>query len=307
MDRSTLPIALRRIFLSAEQNWTIIRLINRCCTRSELQTTISHSCKTCSFTLPMSHPKPKMAKSMKILFLLYDGMNTLDVNGPLDVLCNYALRSQESATNPAPFVVKTACKSDDKIVKAYEYITMKADYTFSDAIKEIGKGEVDILMVPGGISTPIDNMIDNNDPILDVISTFIDAPKDKWLVSICTGALLCGAAGGFKGVNATTHFKALGGLANVTKHAPPLSITRQRWVDGGYLPGQDFKTRVISSGGISCGLDASLYVVQQVLGSGKAWAVADMMDLNWNVQWTKPTNPLLPPPSTYAPTKGWLN
>jgi hypothetical protein len=129
------------------------------------------------------------------------------------------------------------------------------------------------------------------DELLDVVTAFaklspsprIDA-GERVIMSICTGALLLG----FDGLKAMTHYRALdqlcGVCADYVKRTPGAKGTKVvldvptdaiRYVDAGL---NKSKIRVISSGGISCGLDATLYLVSQRLGKDTAVSVAEVME-----------------------------
>jgi transcriptional regulator GlxA family with amidase domain len=134
--------------------------------------------------------------------------------------------------------------------------------------------------------------------LLDLVAAFAQLPPsprldagERVIMSICTGALLLGYAGVFDGLTATTHFLALDQLRDVcadyakrtpgakgTKVVPNVPSDAVRWVDAGLNAS---KVRVISSGGISCGLDATLYLVAQRLGMGQAGDIAAMMEYAW--------------------------
>src|SRR5690606_22009787 len=107
-------------------------------------------------------------------------------------------------------------------------------YTFADAI------QADILIVPGGLGARHER---KNPVVLNFIRE--QAKKAEIVLSICTGALLLGAAGLLDGLSATTHHGAFDELAAV---APACNIVRgQRYVDNG---------QIITSAGITAGIDA---------------------------------------------------
>lgn len=103
--------------------------------------------------------------------------------------------------------------------------------------------------------------------------------------SICTGALFLGTLGVFDGGRiCTTHWAAYDNLANRNKisassvGAKPGTVLQARFVDSGL---NDKGIRILSSGGISCGLDASLYVVKLRWGEAEAIDTASILDLAW--------------------------
>lgn len=99
--------------------------------------------------------------------------------------------------------------------------------------------------------------------------------------SICTGALFLGTLGIFDGKFCTTHWFAYDDLKERVKSAALLSggqpgrVIKARFVDSGL---NESKVRIISSGGISCGIDASLYLVKLLLGEEEAISTAEILD-----------------------------
>jgi transcriptional regulator GlxA family with amidase domain len=134
--------------------------------------------------------------------------------------------------------------------------------------------------------------------LLEIVAEFAKLPPsprigggERVIMSICTGALLLGYAGVFDGLVATTHYLALDQLRTVcadyvkrtpgakgTEVVPGVPTDSIRYVDDGT---NTHGVRVISSGGISCGLDATLYLVAQRLGKYTAIDVAAMMEYAW--------------------------
>lgn len=86
-------------------------------------------------------------------------------------------------------------------------------------------------------------------------------------MSVCTGSLLLAKAGLLEGLRATTHHEVFGELAAL---APNTEIVRhERFVDNG---------KIITSGGISAGIDMSLHVIEQVYGKETARKTAAYME-----------------------------
>jgi transcriptional regulator GlxA family with amidase domain len=213
----------------------------------------------------------------RVLIPLYEHFNTLDVHAPCEVLGNAAFASTPSGTSP--FIIQIAAEDISKPTPAYEQVSTHADLTFKAAQKAIQSDEVDILIVPGAGPNAL-TPATKNVALLNLIRAFVSRPAThpRTLISICTGAVLCGVAGAFAGKTVTTHWATLDLLK---EKAPSATVIRKRWVDGG----TDSQTglHVISSGGISCGIDACLYFVGQQLPDGTEMAIniAQMMDYDW--------------------------
>ena len=111
---------------------------------------------------------------------------------------------------------------------------------------EVGESleDYDTVIVPGGFISTIQNLIDN----AEFIQWLTTARPCKLKASVCTGALLLGAAGFLKGKNATTHpnhFDDLRGFC--------LSVVNQRIVDEG---------NVITARGVTSSIDLGLYLCE---------------------------------------------
>ncbi len=236
------------------------------------------------------------SQPIPVLLIPYPGFNTLDLNGPLEILGNAALEKDT-------FAITVAAR--DELTTAYENVIIKRHIALKEA--RVSLEDYDILIQPGGgpdsimpyllpeDGSPRDHEFDE---LLDIVAAFAKLPPsprldagERVIMSICTGALFLGYAGVFEGLTATTHFLALDQLQQVcedyAKRTPGAKSTTivpkeptdaLRWVDAGFNAN---KVRVISSGGISCGLDATLYLVSQWLGKQKAVEIARMMEYAW--------------------------
>lgn len=99
--------------------------------------------------------------------------------------------------------------------------------------------------------------------------------------SVCTGALFLGSLGVFNGKFCTTHWSAYDDLKERVNTAASASggtpgrVIKARFVDSGL---NESKIRIISSGGISCGIDASLHLVKLLVGEEEAISTAELLD-----------------------------
>lgn len=118
--------------------------------------------------------------------------------------------------------------------------------------------EYDLLFVPGGIGT---RALQKDKAFIDWLRSF---PTTGLAVSVCTGALLLGAAGFLKGKRATTHPSALQDLVPYCQE-----VVKQRIVDEG---------NVITAGGVAASIDLGLYVVERLAGPAVRTRIAIQMD-----------------------------
>lgn len=121
---------------------------------------------------------------------------------------------------------------------------------------------VDLLIVPGGI--PAITMARSGHPLVDWIRAV--HPTTEWTTSVCTGALMLGAAGVLDGLPATTHWFSHAELANYG--AIP---TDERVVRAG---------KVVTAAGVSAGIDMALYLTEQIVGL--AYAQASQLDMEYD-------------------------
>jgi cyclohexyl-isocyanide hydratase len=122
----------------------------------------------------------------------------------------------------------------------------------------------DMLFVPGGMGTrPL-----QRDPVfIDWLRT---ASQTKLKVSVCTGALLLGAAGFLKGRRATTHPSAYPELEPYCA-----TVVKERVVDEG---------DVVTARGVSSSIDAGLHIVEKLAGPDARARVAAQMDYPYRWQ-----------------------
>lgn len=134
----------------------------------------------------------------------------------------------------------------------------------ADAVAE-PLGSYDTLFVPGGFGT---RALQHDRSFLDWLQT---AQSARLKVSVCTGALLLGAAGFLQGRRATTHPSAY-------KELKPYcaAVVEERVVDEG---------DVITGRGVSSAIDLGLHLVQRLAGADARDRVAAQMDYpyRWNL------------------------
>ncbi len=124
---------------------------------------------------------------------------------------------------------------------------------------------MDVLVVPGGHGV---RRLLTDDRTRD----FVGAGHviSETILSVCTGSLLLGACGLLSGLAATTHSDAIDELRAVD---PTIDVRpKARLVDNG---------KVVTSAGISAGIDASLYLVARFCGDDVADETARYMNYDW--------------------------
>jgi transcriptional regulator GlxA family with amidase domain len=122
---------------------------------------------------------------------------------------------------------------------------------------------LDILLVPGGVHEP---QLGNSAPLDWVAQT---ARGASLLASVCTGAFLLAEAGLVKDKAMTAHWEDIAGFC---ARYPAIAIHENvRWVEDGTL---------ISSAGISVGIDMALHIVARLGSEELAHATARQMDFD---------------------------
>jgi transcriptional regulator GlxA family with amidase domain len=130
-----------------------------------------------------------------------------------------------------------------------DLVHLRVDTTFADVPRP------DVLLAPGGPVAA--QYAAAGHPIIDWIRRA--HPHTAWTTSVCTGALLLGAAGLLDGVPATTHWSAYDALASYG--AQP---TEQRVVTSG---------RIVTGAGVSAGVDLALTLAAKIAGPEVAQSI----------------------------------
>jgi transcriptional regulator GlxA family with amidase domain len=184
----------------------------------------------------------------KIAFLVYDGVAELDFVGPKDVFFapNWLAKRDDKLYLVAPSKDPVTCLGGLRVLP---------DYDFASAPLP------DLLVVPGTAEpTP---QIDN----VELLAWVDKASRNSaWTTSVCTGAAILLAAGPAKGRRITSHSIAIESLrarneATVLDHV--------RYVADGQL---------VTSAGVSAGIDMALWLIGQLHGADHARAVQQVLE-----------------------------
>ena len=196
--------------------------------------------------LPASGSQEKRIRNVAIL--VYPGVELLDFAGPGEVFATTHYPGQHA------FEVYTVAETKEP-VKSLEFVSVTPGYTLDDCPKP------DIVVVPGG-----------NVPGSEKVLAWVRArAKDaEVMMSVCNGALVYAHAGLLKDLEVTTHKSALQALALLEPTARV--CTNRRFVDNG---------KVLTSAGISAGIDGALHLVSRLCGDEVAWGTARYMEYDW--------------------------
>lgn len=180
---------------------------------------------------------------MKLGMPIYEGVNLLDVAGPLEMFF-WAGRGRNFET--------VLVSEDGGPVTSINGVRFEAQARFAEV------PELDILWVPGGAPSALSRIMrDPASPYLAYLRQV--AEKATWVCSVCEGAMLLAQAGLLDGHSATTHWNFVGCLQSF----PEIDVDtgRKRFlVSGNRLTG----------GGVSSGLDESLELIRRLFGDAAA-------------------------------------
>jgi transcriptional regulator GlxA family with amidase domain len=189
---------------------------------------------------------------------LYDEVEVLDFAGPFEVF-NTANRLYLRAHPGAdlPFRVLTIARAAQP-VRARGGLDVQAGATIHD------HPQIDVLIVPGGVHTREMGRAETIEWIARV------AQRAEIVASVCTGAFLLAQAGLLRGKPATTHWED---IPDLRAQFPEIDVRSSvRWVESG---------QVISSAGISAGIDMALHLVSRLAGQHLAERTARQIEFDW--------------------------
>lgn len=188
---------------------------------------------------------------MKIGFIVFNGITFLDLIGFYDVI--YRLNLFEDTKGTTWDLCGLTEEISDELglsIKVHKVQPDLADY--------------DLVFVPGGMGTRKLRFDE------EFISWLKQADKAQYLVSVCTGSLLLGAAGLLTNKKATTH-------PNTYELLEPYcqEVIRARIVKDG---------NVITAGGVSTSIDLALYIVELLVNKEAVDLIKKQIDYPYEVQ-----------------------
>jgi len=179
-----------------------------------------------------------------VAILMFPGVEVIDFAGPYEVFW------------AAGANVITVAESPD-ILKSGTSLKITPDYTFDNM------PHADIIVLPGG------NVDDGNANILKWLKA--QNSQAEKIMSVCNGAFFLSSAGMLDGLTATTFFSAIPSLRTVSPRTKV--VDDQRYVNNGHI---------VTSAGLSSGIDAALFVVSEYLGVGRTQQIATTLEYKWN-------------------------
>jgi cyclohexyl-isocyanide hydratase len=174
--------------------------------------------------------------TINIGLLLFPDVQQLDLTAPFEVF----------ASLPGT-VMHLIWKEIAPIVSATGLV-LTPNTTFDDC------PQMDVLCIPGGVGV---NALMEDETVLQFVRH--QAAQARYVTSVCTGAMVLGAAGLLRGKRATTHWASHDLLHRF-----------------GAVPVQDrvvWDGRLVTAGGVTAGIDFALTVVERLAGRAAAAAI----------------------------------
>ena len=190
---------------------------------------------------------------MNVGIYIYDDVEVLDFSGPFEVF-SVASRFLDINTKFNVFLISEKSQA----------INARGGYSVNSNYHFLNHPRIDILIVAGGVHTQElkkENVINWIEKI---------AKETKITASVCTGAFLLAQAKVITNHSVTTHWED---IEDLKKDYPSLNVKNNlRWVED---------KNIITSGGISAGIDMSLYLVSKLTDEDLAIKTAKQMEFDW--------------------------
>lgn len=189
---------------------------------------------------------------MKFAVLVYEGVEPID-------LATYGVLSM--ARRVAPQISMFLVAPEPGAVELANGLSVIAKYGIVDC------PDADVLIICGGPGWPVPA---EREQVLAFIRKFA---KRTTVAAVCTGSMILAATGLLDGFKATTKRQVSGGesspLLMMRQRYPSIEVVEARLVDEGQL---------ITAGGVTLGIDATLYLLKRYLGENVAKETARIME-----------------------------
>ncbi len=188
---------------------------------------------------------------MNIGIYIYDNAEVLDLSGPFEV---FSTANRLSGNNWNVLLVS----------ETGALVTARGGFLVQPHFSISRHPAIDVLVVVGGVYT--EEVKKEN--VINWISKI--SGSAEFVASICTGSFLLAEAGLLNGLSVTTHWED---IPDLRSRYPTLNVLEnQRWVRNG---------KYVTSGGISAGIDMSLFLVSELASMDLARKTAKQMEYRW--------------------------
>ncbi|MTG97023.1 MULTISPECIES: DJ-1/PfpI family protein [Myroides] len=183
-------------------------------------------------------------RPLNVAFIIFDQVEVLDLNGPLDVFVKANVLKPNSYNHYLVSATKEVVKTEANTTQ------ILPQYSFEDCPTP------DVIVLPGANPDIVMNYL-QDEYFQNTYTSWIvnQHQQGALLFTVCTGSLLLSNTALFNGLEITTHFMGIEALAQ----ALPKAIVRtgMRYID---------QERVLTTAGITAGIDGALYLVSKQLG-----------------------------------------
>jgi putative intracellular protease/amidase len=194
----------------------------------------------------------KIKGQRNVAILIFKDVQIIDYTGPYEVFVN------ASSNNYDRFNIYTVSETADPLT-TIGGMTVTPKYSFGNYPPP------NIIVIPGGWGVYAQR---KNPKVIEWIQQ--NARRAEVVLSVCNGAFLLSKAGLLDGLAATT---TSGAVDELKKEVPSLKpVYDQRFVDTG---------KIVTSAGLTAGIDAALQVVEKTIGKGWAQKIAIDMEYHW--------------------------
>jgi transcriptional regulator GlxA family with amidase domain len=201
----------------------------------------------------------QIAQPRNVGILIFPDVEILDFCGPFEVFASATLPAETDGDLETRLFEVFTVAERPQVVACRGGLLVQPNHTLED------HPPLDLMVVPGGYGTRREQ---ENPVVLDWIAR--QRRTGALTTSVCTGAFLLGAAGLLDGLRATTHWTTIDGLRTTLPTTDVLSDARV--VDEG---------EIITSAGVSAGIDMALHVVRRLHGDEVATRTARDMEYDW--------------------------
>jgi transcriptional regulator GlxA family with amidase domain len=193
-------------------------------------------------------------RTRRVAILIYDQVEVLDFAGPFEV---FAVAGE---LHDERYFEVTLVAAEDRPYTAVNGLKVLPNRTFATL------DDPDVLVVPGGNGS-------RNAMQDDALLAWVRQASEsaEVVLSVCSGARILARLGLLDGLDVTTHHKVFAHLAEL---APAARLCPgRRYVDTG---------KIVTTGGISAGIDGSFHLVSRLAGEDAALRAARYMEYDWH-------------------------
>lgn len=204
-----------------------------------------------AFQSSHSNAQEYAKNAINVAVMVYENVEILDFTGPLEV---FADASNDEGQLCRVYTVAITGNP----IKAQGILQVTPNYSLANAPAP------DVIVIPGGHSDPVAK----NPEVQKWLKKYSNGKTT--FMSVCTGAFVLAGSGLLDGKSATSHYCCRKSLA---EEYPKVKVVNEvRFVDNG---------NVITTEGISAGIDGSLYLLEKLFGHEVAKDVAHYMMYDW--------------------------